>query len=525
MRRLFFASVVVAAVLLIVLYAITRTEFLLWLLALVLLGALVGTHDALQKRRAVLRNFPVIGHFRYLLEMIRPEINQYFIESNTDGMPFDRETRSVVYQRSKRQLDTLPFGTQRDVYEQGYEWIAHSMRARPAPETAPRVMIGEGTCAQPYSASLLNISGMSYGALSKNAIRALNGGARAGGFFHNTGEGGLSPYHLEGGGDLMWQIGTGYFGCRKEDGHFDPDAFEKAVAHPSVKLIEIKLSQGAKPGHGGILPAVKLTPEIAEIRGVPLGRDVLSPPAHTSFTTPRELMAFLAMLREISGTPVGIKLCVGSQVEVMSLCRAMRETETHPDFIAVDGGEGGTGAAPLEFSNSVGMPLDEGLFWVHNCLVGFDLRDRVRLIASGKITSGFDMLKRLALGADLCASARAMMLALGCIQARRCNANDCPVGVATQKPGLVYGLDVESKAERVHHYHHATVHSLLELVGAAGLASPSAITPRHVMRRIDDNHVRSYAEIFPFLESRALLTDPVPAAYEHAWLESTAGRF
>ena len=306
--------------------------------------------------------------------MIRPEINQYFIESNTDGTPFDRETRSVVYQRSKRQLDTLPFGTQRDVYEQGYEWIAHSMRARPAPETAPRVTIGDSTCAQPYSASLLNISGMSYGALSKNAIRALNGGARAGGFYHNTGEGGLSPYHLEPGGDLMWQIGTGYFGCRREDGSFDPEAFAEAAAHSSVKLIEIKLSQGAKPGHGGILPAVKLTQEIADIRGVPMGRDVLSPPAHSAFTTPREMMAFLAMLREISGKPVGIKLCVGSQVEVMSLCRAMRETETHPDFIAVDGGEGGTGAAPLEFSNSVGMPLDEGLFWVHNCLVGFDLR-------------------------------------------------------------------------------------------------------------------------------------------------------
>jgi glutamate synthase domain-containing protein 2 len=366
---------------------------------------------------------------------------------------------------------------------------------------------------------------MSYGALSKNAILALNTGARRGGFYHNTGEGGVSPYHLRPGGDLMWQIGTGYFGCRTPEGEFDIEAFARTAAQDSVKLIEVKLSQGAKPGHGGILPAVKVTPEISRIRGVPMGKDVLSPPGHSAFSTPRQMMDFLNLLRETCGKPVGIKLCVGSPVEVMAMCKAMRQTGFHPDFISVDGGEGGTGAAPLEFSNSVGMPLSEGLVWMHNCLVGFDVRDRVRVIASGKITSGFDMMKRLALGADLCASARAMMLSLGCIQARRCNSNECPVGVATQKDFLVYGLDVESKAERVHNYHDATVHSLLELVGAAGLTGPDAITPRHVMRRVDSVRALSYAEIYPFLERGALLTDPVPPEFEHAWMVSSAERF
>ena len=353
---------------------------------------LLGVHDCMQTTHAVQRNFPVVGHFRYLLEAIRPEINQYFIESNTDGRPFHREERSVVYQRAKQQLDTVPFGTQWDVYEEGYEWIAHSITARHLHGDPPRVLIGESTCEQPYSSSLLNISAMSFGSLSRQAILSLNGGAKRGGFAHNTGEGGISPYHLEPGGDLIWQIGTGYFGCRNLDGTFDPVSFERNAKRPNVKMIEIKLSQGAKPGHGGILPAAKVTQEISEIRGVPMGKDVLSPPA---------------------------------------LCRAMRMSGKHPDYIAVDGGEGGTGAAPVEFSNSVGMPRREGLVYVHNCLVGFALRDKVKVIASGKVLSGFDIASNLAMGADICHSARAMMMALGCIQARRCNENVCPVGVAT----------------------------------------------------------------------------------------------
>jgi len=474
----------------------------------------------------VLRNFPVVGHFRYLLEMIRPEINQYFIESNTDGTPFNREQRSVVYQRAKRQLDTLPFGTQWDVYRPGYEWIAHSMLAKTAVEEVPRVLIGGDTCDQPYSASLLNISAMSFGSLSSNAVLALNRGAHEGGFAHNTGEGSVSPHHLKHGGDLIWQIGTGYFGCRAADGGFDTGLFRETASTPSVRMIEVKLSQGAKPGHGGILPAAKLTEEIAAIRGVPMGHDVLSPPAHSAFSTPTELLNFLQLLRkESGGKPVGIKLCVGRHSEFMALCKAMQRTGLHPDFIAVDGGEGGTGAAPLEFSNSVGSPLDEGLVFVHNCLVGFALRDKVKILASGKIATGFQMARRMAMGADACYSARAMMLALGCIQARRCNSNHCPVGVATQKPGLVAGLDVTDKGARVASFHHETVHSFLELLGAAGIEDRCTLGPQHVMRRLEQGEVRTYLELFPYIETGALLYDPVPEAYESAWREASSAAF
>ncbi|MCP3918604.1 MAG: FMN-binding glutamate synthase family protein [bacterium] len=491
------------------------------------LVTLLGVHDTMQRRRAVLRNFPVIGHFRYLLEMIRPEINQYFIESNTDGTPFNREDRSVVYQRAKRVLDTLPFGTQRDVYEEGYEWIVHSLLARHPPHEVPRVRVGAETCGKPYDAALLNVSAMSFGSLSSHAVLALNLGAKQGGFAHNTGEGGVSEYHVRHGGDLIWQIGTGYFGCRAADGTFDADRFRQTIAaHPSVKMVEIKLSQGAKPGHGGILPAAKLTPEIAGIRGVPLGQDVLSPPAHSAFTTPDELLDLIARLRELSGgLPVGIKLCVGIPSEFMALCKAMQRRRRTPDFIAVDGGEGGTGAAPIEFSNSVGMPLREGLTFVHNCLVGFDLRDRVKLIAAGKITSGFHMARLVALGADICCAARSMMMAIGCIQARRCNANDCPVGVATQKPWLVAGLDVESKAERAASFQHETVEGFFELLGAAGLEHATELTPHHIMRRGSDNQVRSYFDLYPFIERGALLFEPVPEDYEQAWLAASDDRF
>ncbi|MBK8974524.1 MAG: FMN-binding glutamate synthase family protein [Planctomycetes bacterium] len=466
----------------------------------------LGAWDALQRRHAVLRNFPLIGHFRYLLEMVRPEIQQYFVESDTDGRPFSREIRSVVYQRSKAQLDSRPFGTLHDLYANGTEAILHSIRAKSPPEEEPRVTIGAGRCKQPYSASLLNVSAMSFGSLSRNAILALNGGAKLGGFYHNTGEGGLSPWHLEPGGDLVWQIGTGYFGCRTKAGTFDPDAFAERARLPNVKMVEIKLSQGAKPGHGGILPGRKVTEEIAAIRGVEVGQTVVSPPAHTAFATPLELLDLVARLRELSGgKPVGIKLCVGLVREFMGLCKAMLDSGLRVDFVTVDGAEGGTGAAPMEFSNSVGLPLTEGLLVVHNVLVGTNLRDDIRVIASGRIATGFNIVQRLAIGADLCNSARAMMFALGCIQALRCNTNRCPVGVATQEPALVRGLDVADKRERVRRFQRHTVQAALELIAAAGLDHPSELGPEHVFLRIDPQRIASYAEIYDYLAPGDLL--------------------
>lgn len=519
-----FLAVFTVALALILLAAL-RWPGALWALCLWTPLFVVGVIDALQTRQAVRRNFPLIGHGRYLLEALRPEINQYFVESNTDGAPFNREQRSLVYQRAKGELDTLPFGTQKDVYAPGYEWIAHSIAAHHAPPE-PRVAIGAQTCERPYEAALLNVGAMSFGALSANAVLALSKGAQLGNFAVSTGEGGLSPYHLEGGGDLVWQLGTGYFGARDPQGRFDRDRFEERAAHERVRMIELKLSQGAKPGHGGILPAAKLTPEIAAMRGVPLGRDVLSPPSHSAFSTPIELVRFVAELRRLAGgKPVGIKLCVGEPAEFLALCKAMVETGEHPDYIAVDGGEGGTGAAPLEFSNAVGMPLVEGLVLVRDALVGFGLRERVRIIASGKIVTGFHMASHLALGADLFYSARGMMLALGCIQARRCNSNDCPVGIATQAPGLVRGLVVEPKAERVRRFQRQTVASLLEILGAAGLGHPDELRPWHIQRRGQDGVVRTYAELYPALEAGCLLREPIPPRYERPWRAAHSERF
>lgn len=490
----------------------------LWSLVVIVPLFLLGVRDALQPRRAVLRNFPVLGHFRYLLESIRPEINQYFVESNTDGRPFSRNLRSLVYQRSKNELQTLPFGTQRDVYEEGYEWINHSFSARTLAGDPPRIPIGPN-CKQPYDAALLNISAMSFGALSSAAIEALSGGAKIGGFFHNTGEGAVSPFHREPGGDLCWQIGTGYFGCRTDDGKFDPSKFADCASDPQVKLIELKLSQGAKPGHGGILPAAKVTPLIASIRGIPMGKDVNSPPAHSAFDTPRGLLDFVDLLRERSGDkPVGIKFCLGDPAEFLGLCKAMHETGQTPDFIAVDGGEGGTGAAPLEFSDRIGAPLTEGLILVHNALIGFGLRDRLKLIASGRIITGFDMAQRLAAGADLCYSARGFMFSLGCIQALRCNSNHCPVGVATQNPRLVRGLTVSLKRDRVAAYQHGTVHAFLELLAAAGLSHPDELQPHHLHRRIDQQRVRTYADIYEQVMEGDLIEAPYPARYA-AWMD------
>lgn len=486
----------------------------------------MGLRDIAQSGHAVRRNFPVLGRARYLLEGLRPELRQYFVESDIEENPISREKRSIVYARAKNQLDTLPFGTQQDVYGMGYEWLNHSLAAQPPRTGEIRIRIGEGSAAHPYDASILNISAMSYGSLSSNAIEALNKGAQLGGFFHNTGEGGVSRYHRAHGGDLVWQIGTGYFGCRTLDGRFCPENYAKSACLDSVKMIELKLSQGAKPGHGGILPARKVTSEIAELRGVPLGQDVISPPSHTEFSTPIEMMEFIGRLRDLSGgKPVGFKLCVGQRREFLSLCKAMRETGISPDFISVDGAEGGTGAAPLEFSNSVGVPLQDGLNFVHNALLGAGLRDRVRVMAAGKISTGFHILRALALGADLVSSARAMMFAVGCIQAIKCNTNHCPVGVATQDPKLVRGLDVEDKASRVFNYHEATVESVYDLLAAAGLGSPFDVGPEHIFRRINEVDTRSYAEIYPQLDADAFLDGVAPERLQQLWDRAPVDRF
>lgn len=486
---------------------------------------LLGTVDMLQTKRAIRRNFPVIGHARYLMEEIRPEIQQYFIESNTEGRPFTREDRSLVYQRSKGELDSLPFGTQRDVYKPGYEWLTHSMSPATPRDMNPRVTIGEGRCKQPYSASILNVSAMSFGALSGKAIEALNRGALEGGFAHNTGEGSISPHHLHG-GDLIWQIGTGYFGCRDEHGAFDEDKFAERASLDQVKMIEIKISQGAKPGHGGILPAAKITEEIAEIRGVPLGRDVISPPAHSAFSTPIGLLEFVTKLRELSGgKPVGFKLCVGKPREFFAVCKAMLETGMVPDFICVDGGEGGTGAAPFEFSNSLGSPAIDGLTFVHNALVGIGLRDQIKIIASGRVVSGLSLNRFLALGADVCYSARSMMMSMGCIQARKCNNNDCPVGIATQNPSLTAGLVVAEKSHRVARYHLETVHAAVELAAAAGLEAPSELKPWHIMRRVSELETLHYGDLIGFIESGALLRDELPEKFVRSWESATATSF
>jgi len=486
----------------------------------------LGIVDMVQKKHAIRRNFPIIGHGRYLLELVRPEINQYFVESNTDGMPFSREVRSLVYQRAKGELDTVPFGTQRDVYEIGYEWLSHSMAPKMIPQLEPRIVVGEGRCERPYAASILNVSAMSFGALSGNAIMALNKGAKMGGFAHNTGEGGVSRHHRKYGGDLIWQIGTGYFGCRTPDGKFDADKFATQAADDQIKMIEVKISQGAKPGHGGILPSVKLTREIADIRGIPLGRDVVSPPAHTAFATPIELLEFLAELRRLSGgKPVGFKVCIGKRREFLAVCKAMVETDSYPDYIAIDGGEGGTGAAPLEFSNRLGSPLTEALIFAHNALVGTGVRNRLKLFAAGKVVSGFDIAKMIALGADACYSARAMMMSVGCIQARRCNSNDCPTGVATQRPDLTIGLVVDEKAERAARYHTETIHSFLELISAAGLAHPEDLRPWHIHRRTGATEAKHYGQLVDYLEDGELLREPVPASFARAWHHAHAATF
>lgn len=469
---------------------------------------LIGVMDMLQTKHAIKRNFPVIGHGRYMLEKIRPEIMQYFVETDTEGRPINRVYRSLIYQRAKNVNDTVPFGTQQDVYAAGYEWMDHSIYAVPHHKIdfSPRVTIGGSDCKQAYSASILNISAMSFGSLSMNAVMAMNKGAKQGGFAHNTGEGGISPYHIKHGGDLIWQIGTGYFGCRDEHGNFSEEFYTQNASMDNVKMIELKLSQGAKPGHGGILPASKNTVEISKIRNVEPHTAVHSPPSHSAFSSAPEMMHFIKLLRDKSGgKPVGFKLCIGKNQEFIDICEAILATGIKPDFITVDGGEGGTGAAPVEFSDSLGMPLKDGLAFVSNTLIGYNLKKDIKIIASGKIISGFHIARTIALGADLVSSARAMMMATGCIQALQCNTNTCPVGVATQNKALMKGLDVEDKAKRVESFHKETLISFSELIAAAGIEQSFQLERKHINRRISMLSVMKYNEIFPTTVEGSLL--------------------
>ncbi|MBS1507683.1 MAG: FMN-binding glutamate synthase family protein [Bacteroidetes bacterium] len=489
----------------------------------------MGIADMMQTRQSIKRNFPLFGRLRYVFEDLRPKIQQYFVESDTDGAPINRNERSVIYQRAKKQIDTIPFGTQLDVYAEGYEWMTHSISPRDfhKMDHNPRVRFGGKDCKQPYDMSVLNISAMSFGSLSQNAIESLNAGAKIGGFAHNTGEGGLSPYHLKQGGDIIWQIGTGYFGARSEDGNFSDIAFQQNAIKPNVKMIEVKLSQGAKPGHGGILPAAKNTPEIAAIRLVKPGTTVFSPPYHSAFSTPIELIRFIEKLRMLSGgKPVGFKLCIGRKTEFLSICKAMVHLHSFPDFITIDGGEGGTGAAPPEFSNFVGMPLLDALAFVDNALRGFGIRNQMKLIASGKILTGFHIVRAMALGADTCNTARAMMMALGCIQALECNKNTCPTGVATQDPALMAGLVIDDKKTRVANYHKNTVESFVELLAASGIDHPDKINRTHVYRRVFMNLVKTYEEIFPTIPEGSLLEGgDAPFDYEDYLKRSSAESF
>ena len=505
--------------------AVGQASFL-WVLFLTGLVAL-GVYDLQQTSHAILRNYPIIGHLRFLLEFVRPELRQYFIESDHDAVPFSRSQRSLVYARAKGQSDKVPFGTQVDVHAVGYEWLTHSISPSVIASHNFRVQVGGAQCTQPYSISLFNVSAMSFGALSANAIMALNLGAKKGGFAHDTGEGSISRYHREHGGDLIWEIGSGYFGCRNDDGTFNAEKFKNNALSPQVKMIEIKLSQGAKPGHGGVLPGPKVTPEIAEARGVPIGVDCISPAAHSSFSTPTQLLQFVQSLREMSGgKPVGFKLCIGHPWEWFGIAKAMTTTGILPDFIVVDGSEGGTGAAPLELTDHMGMPMLEGLRLVHNTLVGLNLRQHIRLGASGKIISGFDVLRTVALGADWCNSARGFMFALGCIQAQTCHTGNCPTGVTTQDPKRQIALVVPNKSERVQNFHRHTLESVQELLQATGLSQPSDLSLKHIMRRMSDRDVHNLDSLMPSVAPGALLNSRnLTGLFEQYWADASPDHF
>jgi glutamate synthase domain-containing protein 2 len=487
---------------------------------------LLGIRDLLQPNHAVLRNYPIAAHIRFLLEEIRPEMRQYFFESEKDGMPFSRDTRALVYQRAKMVLDKRPFGTQEDVYRDGYEWMHHSVAPKARSGEQFRVTIGGPDCTKPYSASVFNISAMSFGALSPNAVRALNAGAKKGGFAHDTGEGGVSPYHRENGGDLIWEIGSGYFGCRNRDGSFNPEEFARVASDDQIKMVELKVSQGAKPGHGGVLPAAKVSAEISKIRGVSMGEDCISPATHRAFSTPLEMMAFIGEMRRLSGgKPAGFKLCIGHPWEFLAICKAMIQTGIYPDFIVVDGNEGGTGAAPLEFMDHLGMPMREGVNFVHNALIGINARDRIRIGAAGKIATAFDMARAMAIGADWCNSARGFMFSLGCIQSLSCHTDRCPTGVTTQDPTRARALVVPHKIERVYNYHHATLHALAELLAAAGLDHPQQVRPIHFSQRTSTTEVQSFAKLYPSLRPGELIDGTSDPRFRDAWAMARADTF
>jgi glutamate synthase domain-containing protein 2 len=498
-----------------------------WLAVIFGLLSVVGIVDVMQTRSTLRRNFPVSAHIRTFFEYFRPMLRQYVVESDTEEVPFSHAQRSIVYQRAKNVEDKRPFGTELNVYATQYEWINHSLAPAKIESHDFRIAIGGPQCPKPYSASVFNISAMSFGALSANAIRALNEGARRGGFYHDTGEGSISSYHRENGGDICWEIGSGYFGCRNDDGTFNESKFVENAISPQVKLIEIKLSQGAKPGHGGVLPGVKVSPEIAAARGVPIGVDCVSPAAHSAFSTPVGLLQFVARLREKSGgKPTGFKLALGHPGEWFGIAKAMQQSGILPDFIVVDGGEGGTGAAPLEFTDHVGAPLREALMLVHNTLVGLNIRDKVRVGASGKVITAFDLARTLALGADWCNAARGFMFALGCIQSQNCHTDRCPTGVATQDPGRWKKLNVPDKAERVKMFHENTLKALKELIAAAGLSHPSELGPEHVIRRVSSTEVRSLSALYQFVKPGELLGGlPNHAVFKAFWDIARADTF
>ncbi|RKG46686.1 MULTISPECIES: FMN-binding glutamate synthase family protein [Acinetobacter] len=499
-----------------------------WVITAIL--SLIGLYDVLQNKHSILKNYPIMGHFRFLFEEFRPEIRQYFIEADQDALPFSRMQRSLVYQRAKNENADKPFGSILDVYQDNYRFITHSLSpCKPANPADFRISIGGPQCTQPYSASILNISAMSFGSLSANAIRALNKGAQMGQFYHDTGEGSISPYHLEHGGDIVWELGSGYFGCCTLDGQFDPVRFAEQAKLPQVKMIEIKLSQGAKPGHGGILPKDKISAEIAQIRGVSRDHDCVSPSSHPAFSTPLELMHFIQQLRELSnGKPVGFKLCLGQPWQFMGIVKAMLQTQILPDFIVVDGSEGGTGAAPVELINYMGTPLREGLLFVHNSLVGAGLRDKIKIGASGKIISAFDISSTMAIGADWVNSARGFMFAVGCIQAQSCHTNQCPVGVATQDPDRQKAIHVPTKAERVYNFHKNTLHGLSEMLASAGLSHPADLKAHHLAQRINDREIKNYAQLHFWLKEGELLhceNKDQENFYYRMWNMASAERF
>jgi len=526
LSRYFVLQLVAALALIFIALAIAVNRW--WAIPLVVLLPLlaVSVHDLIQTSHAILRNYPIIGHMRFILEAIRPELRQYIIEDERDPVPFSREHRVLIYRRSKDIHDAQPFGTVKDVSAVNYGWISHSIRPKAITDRDFRVIIGGPDCRQPYSASVLNVSGTSFGSVSANAIMAFNLGAKMGGFAHNTGEGSISPHHRRYGGDIIWQVATGYFGCRTPDGRFDPERFGEQALDPQVKMIEVKLSQGAKPGHGGVLPKAKITAEIAATRGVPRDRDCVSPPLHSAFSTPTEFMSFIGQLRELAGgKPVGVKMAIGHRYEFLAVVKAMLAMDITPDFIVIDGGEGGTGAAPAELSNHVGLPLNEGLSFVHNALVGVGLRDRIRLGASGKLVTGFDFCRAFAIGADYALCARGFMFAAGCIQSRSCHTNHCPTGVATQDRLRQRALVVADKAPRVANFHKNTLRALAELLGAAGLSHPSELMPWHLQIRHQSGRILRGDDVYPHVGPGAILSGDMPEELAREWERARADSF